>query len=136
MWKGYWCPFQGIKKINYNMLFMFTKDKVDLWSNWSKYCNLLKNTSLGIGFVVLLKMELEEPKIKIKNELFCHDLNLGLETKAKPCKGAGRKWSLGITFHVPESVRGCEGMNPHIPKWAPTLAVRDSMDSRIFREWL
>jgi hypothetical protein len=51
----------------------------------------LKNTSLGIGFVVLLKMELEEPKIKIKNELFCHDLNLGLETKAKPCKGAGRK---------------------------------------------
>jgi hypothetical protein len=41
---------------------------------------------------------------------------------------------MGITFHAPRSVRECEGMNPHIPKWVPTLGVGVSMDFQIFRE--
>jgi len=28
----------------------------------------------------------------------------------------GHEGSLGITFHAPESVGECEGMNPHTPK--------------------
>jgi len=44
-------------------------------------------------------------------------------TKAKAYKGEGQKWSSGVTFHVPKSVGECEGMNPHIPKWAFTLGV-------------
>jgi len=39
----------------------------------------------------------------------------------------------GITFHAPGSVGKHEGMNPHTPKWAPTLGVGLPMDSRIFR---
>jgi hypothetical protein len=66
----------------------------------------------------------------------CYDPNLGFVTKARACKGAGQEWSLGVTFHAPESVGGCEGMNPHIPKWAPTLGVEAPMDSQIFIEQL
>ncbi len=36
----------------------------------------------------------------------------------------------------PESVGECEGMNAHIPKWAPTLEVGVLMDFRIFKEQL
>jgi hypothetical protein len=63
------------------------------------------------------------------------DLNLGFVTKAK-AQGANWEWSPGVTLHVPRSVGECEGMNPHTPKWAPTLGTRVSMDSRIFKEWL
>ncbi len=41
-----------------------------------------------------------------------------------------------ITFHAPRSVRKCEGMNPHTPKWAPTLGVGVLMDSWIFKRQL
>jgi hypothetical protein len=33
-----------------------------------------------------------------------------------------------------ESVGGCEGMNPHTPKWAPTLGVRVPIDFQTFKE--
>jgi hypothetical protein len=58
---------------------------------------------------------------------------LGFVTKARACKGAGQEWSPRVTFHVPESVGTCEGMNPHTPKWAPILGIRVPMDSQIFR---
>jgi hypothetical protein len=64
----------------------------------------------------------------------CRNLNHGLTTKARVCKGAGQKWSLKVTFHAFGSVGECEGMNPHIPKWAPTLKVGVPMDSWIFRK--
>jgi hypothetical protein len=67
---------------------------------------------------------------------FCCNLNLGLATKAKACKGAGQEGSPGVTFHAPWSVGECDGMNLHTPKWAPTLGVRVPMDSQIFKEWL
>jgi hypothetical protein len=41
----------------------------------------------------------------------------------------GQEWILGIKFHAPGSVGECEGMNPHTPKWTPTLGVGVLMDS-------
>jgi len=31
-------------------------------------------------------------------------------------------------IHTLESARECEGMNPHTPKWTPTLGVKVPMD--------
>jgi hypothetical protein len=45
----------------------------------------------------------------------CCNLNLGLETKARACKGTSQEGSPGVTFHAPESVGECEEMNPHTP---------------------
>jgi len=67
---------------------------------------------------------------------YCHNFNFGITTKARACKGVGQDRNLGITFHALESVRECEGMNPHTPKWTPTLGVGVLMDSQIFREQL
>jgi hypothetical protein len=61
-------------------------------------------------------------------DTICCKSSLGLMTKAKACKGVGQKWSLKITFHAPESVKKCEGMNRHTPKWIPTLGVGVSMN--------
>jgi hypothetical protein len=55
-------------------------------------------------------------------------------TKAKAYKGVGQEGSLGFTFHTPQNVRECEGLNPHTPKWAPTLGVGVLMDSQIIRK--
>jgi len=65
--------------------------------------------------------------------VFCYKPNFGLATKAKVYKGANQQWSLRVTFHVPGSVKKCEGMNPHTPKWVPTLGVGVSMDFRNFK---
>jgi hypothetical protein len=66
----------------------------------------------------------------------CHNLSLGLATKAKACKIAGQEGSPGVTPHASGSVRKCEGMNPHTSKGAFTLGVGVPVDSRIFRERL
>jgi hypothetical protein len=66
----------------------------------------------------------------------CYNPSLGLATKARACKGAGQEWSPWVTFHAPRNVGGCEGMNPHIPKWTPTLGVGVPIDSWIFKGWL
>ncbi len=63
----------------------------------------------------------------------CPNPNLGFTTKAMACKGVGQKWSSGVTFHAPGSVRECERMNPHTPKWAPILGVVVSINSWIFK---
>ncbi len=44
---------------------------------------------------------------------YCRNLNLGLATKTKACKGVGQKGSSRITSHAPKSVGEYEGMNPH-----------------------
>jgi hypothetical protein len=59
--------------------------------------------------------------VHIKGQLIeiniqCHNLSLGLMTKARAYEGAGQECSLGVTFHVLGSVGDCEGMNLHIPK--------------------
>ncbi len=66
----------------------------------------------------------------------CRDPSLGLVAKKRDWKGVNQKWSPGITFHALKRVGGCEGMNPHTPKWAPTLGVGVPMDSWIFKERL
>jgi hypothetical protein len=49
---------------------------------------------------------------------------LGFVTKARACKGAGQKWSPGITFHVHGSVRTWENelthsqMGFHFESWS------------------
>jgi len=66
----------------------------------------------------------------------CRNPNLGFTTKAKACEGVGQEWSSGVTFQALRSVGQCEEMNLHIPKWASTLGIGVSKDSRIFKEWL
>jgi hypothetical protein len=66
----------------------------------------------------------------------CHNPSLGLVTKARVGKGVIQKWSPWVTFHALGSVWKCERMNPKTPKWAPTLGIRVSMDSWIFKEQL
>jgi hypothetical protein len=66
----------------------------------------------------------------------CRNPSFGLTTKARAYKGAGQEGSPGVTSHAPRSIGECEGMNPHTPKWAPTLGVRVPMDSWIFRKRL
>ncbi len=66
----------------------------------------------------------------------CHNLKLGLMTKARGCKVAGQEGSPGIMPHAPESARKCEGIGPHTPKGTPTLGVGVPVDSRMFRKRL
>ncbi len=61
------------------------------------------------------------------NNVYCHNLNFGLTTKARRCKVAGQERN-------PENERKCEGMNPHTPKGASTLGVGVPVDSWMFRE--
>jgi hypothetical protein len=57
-------------------------------------------------------------------------------TKARACKGVGQEGSLVVTSHALGSVGECEGMNPHTPKWTPTLGIGVPLDSRTFKEIL
>jgi len=66
-------------------------------------------------------------------QALCHNLSLGLVTKAKACKGVGREGSSKVTFHAPRSVGKCEEMNQHTPKWAFTLGIGVPMDFQIFK---
>jgi hypothetical protein len=51
-----------------------------------------------------------------KQSTKCHNLSLGLATKAKVCKSAGQEGSSGSTSYTPENARKCEKMSPHTPK--------------------
>jgi hypothetical protein len=55
-------------------------------------------------------------------------------TKARGLERCRLKMQPKNHIHILGSVGECEGMNPHIPKWAPTLGVGVLMDSQIFRE--
>jgi hypothetical protein len=75
-------------------------------------------------------------KLENKKNPNCRNPNLGLATKVRACKSAGQEGSPTVTFHAPENVKECEGMNPHTPKGTPILGVGIPMDSWIFREGL
>ncbi len=49
----------------------------------------------------------------------CHNLSLGLTTKAMAYKGEGQKGSPKITSHALRNVEECEGMNPTLPNELP-----------------
>jgi hypothetical protein len=59
----------------------------------------------------------------------CRNPNFGLATKARAFKDASQEGSPGVTSHAPRSEVGCEGMNPHTPKWIHILGVGVPMDS-------
>jgi hypothetical protein len=65
------------------------------------------------------------------NHMYYRNPNIGLATKARACKVAGQKGSLGVK---PKSEGKCEGMNPHTPKGTSTLGVGILVDSQIFRK--
>ncbi len=58
-----------------------------------------------------------------KHHRLCHNLNFGITTKARACKGASQERSLGVKLHAPRSAKEHEGVNPHTPKWIPILGV-------------
>ncbi len=76
----------------------------------------------------------EVSSIQLEHEGSCHNPSLGLATKARACKGVGQERSPEVTFHALENAKQCEGMNPHTPKWAPTLGVGVSVDFWIFKK--
>jgi hypothetical protein len=49
--------------------------------------------------------------------------SFGLATKAKGVAKVRAKRKLGVTSYTLGSVRKCEGVNPHTPKWTPMLGV-------------
>jgi len=59
----------------------------------------------------------------------CCNPSFGLTTKAKGLQGCGPKGSPGVTSHALESVRKCEGVNPHTPKATFTLGDGIPVDS-------
>jgi hypothetical protein len=63
------------------------------------------------------------------NNVYCHNLSLGLATKAGGCKVACQE-------RKPGSEKKCEGMNLHTPKGASALGVGILVDSRMFKERL
>jgi hypothetical protein len=75
------------------------------------------------------QMNKKNEKTLIKIITNCRNPNLGFVTKAWVCKDTSQ--NSGVTSHAPGSVGSYEGMNPHTPKWAPTLGIGVPMDFRI-----
>jgi hypothetical protein len=57
-------------------------------------------------------------------------------TKARGCKVAGQEGSPKFMLHAPRNVKKGEGISLHTPKGTPTLGIKVSMDSQMFREQL
>jgi hypothetical protein len=121
-----------------------------LWTNnliWGVQCDFLCNICVKNEFCARClnnnfdfeigppwKSTIATTRTQLWNwDRLCHNCSLGLTTKAKVCNFMGQEWSPGVTFHARGSVRECEGMNPHTPKWSPTLGVGVPMDFRIFK---
>jgi hypothetical protein len=68
------------------------------------------------------------------NSLNVTTLTLSSWSEQRLAKVQANSEARGVTFHAHESVGECEGINPHIPKWALTLRVEVAMDSRIFKK--
>ncbi len=64
----------------------------------------------------------------------CRNLSLGLATKAKGLQSYGPRGSPRVTSHTLESVRKCEGVNPHTPNVTLTLGDGIPMDFQNFKE--
>jgi hypothetical protein len=97
------------------------------------YFNVLKNTAYGLknvlkGILYLLYYF----QILLDVKLPITTLALGSQPRQGLTKVQANR-SLGVTFYAPESVGQCEGMNPHTPKWAPTLEIGVLMDFQIFK---
>jgi hypothetical protein len=56
--------------------------------------------------------------------------------QGKGLQRCGPRVNSGVSFHAPGSAREYEGMDPHTPKWAPTLEVEVPMNFQISRRQL
>jgi hypothetical protein len=72
---------------------------------------LLPPSSPDLGIIIC-----ERHVYKSLQIMWCRNLNLGLMTNARACKGAGQDGSPGVTSHALGSVGKCEEMNFHTPK--------------------
>jgi len=66
--------------------------------------------------------------------LRCHNLSLGLATKARANKVVGQEGNPGVMPHALGNARECEGIDLHTPKGTLTLGVGVSVDSQMFKE--
>jgi len=80
------------------MSYILGGGNVWLKCNLSTKSNMVDSNHIYNVYIVLYK--------------YYHNPSLGLATKARANKGAGQEWSPRVKFHVPESVRKCERMNP------------------------
>jgi hypothetical protein len=67
-----------------------------------------------------------------KLKLYVATLALGSQPKQGLTKVQAKSEARKSHFML-SRMEECERMNPHAPKWAPTLGVRILMDFRIFR---
>jgi hypothetical protein len=59
----------------------------------------------------------------------CRNPSFGFAIKAKGLQGCMPRESPRVTSHTLDSVRKCEGVNPHTPKATPTLGDGVPVDS-------
>jgi hypothetical protein len=69
-------------------------------------------------------------KLKRRVSKFVMILALGL----RPMHKHGKVQAMSATQEPHLYSHECEGMNPHTPKWTPTLGVRSFTESQIFKE--
>jgi hypothetical protein len=57
--------------------------------------------------------------LNFRHYIMCHNPSFGLVTKVRACKGVCQKWSPGVTFHAPGSVKKCEEWTHTFPSGLP-----------------
>jgi hypothetical protein len=82
----------------------------------------MKNNQFGKNLPLVISSQTFE-NLFLKE--LCCNLNLGLATKARACKGAGQEWA--------RESKEWERMNLHIPKWAPIFRVGVLMNFQNFQ---
>ncbi len=72
-----------------------------------------------------------------QTEVVCCNPSLGFAIKTRALLAKVQAKSEDRKSHfILSGVEECEKMNPHTPKWTPTLGIGVPMDFRIFRRWL
>jgi hypothetical protein len=113
------------------ILTMFPINLLHFLNSWVIYTREKKNTINWAKTHTIKFLEVVTKNVAI--------LTLG----SRPKQGLAKVWAKSeaqeshfMLLGVWKSVGECERMNPHTPKWAPTLGVGVPMDSQIFREQL
>jgi hypothetical protein len=111
------------KAIKIYLIFICSPNDKQLFTMMLTNSNKIKKSKI---FVLLEKVNIQHVAT----------LALGSWPKQGLAKVWAKNWSPQVTFRAPGSVGECEGMNPHTPKWTPTLGIKILVDSRIFKRWL
>jgi len=94
-----------------------TSTHLPLKYSWKGHCHYWRILVSMYGGMAWIPFHLSSKKGDIFT--FCRNLNLGLTTKARACKGACQEGSPGVTFHAPWSVGECDGMSLTLPSELP-----------------